>query len=201
MKRLSQLASLLATLAFCTAPAMAQEFLNPIVPTPTSSIVETPAMLLAEEEIAAEIGARNHNNNHVTGPGAFNSGVVNGRKFSLPTAGNGLMAPASVNNAPFPSGTYNDGFKGGQLDPTGALNHYGMYSGQQLPLTATSSVDLNVVDNPYTVSNYGVQPVPNPYGLNSVLQTTMLDGSTRVVLFKSADNGAQNFMTNGFNSW
>ena len=197
MKRFSQLASLLATLAFCSTPAMAQEFLNPVVPSPPSPVASSPVSWLEAAEVAAEVGNRNHSNNTLTGPGALNAGVVNGRQFTLPTAGNGLMAPQSVNNAPFPSGTYTDGFTGTQSDPTGSLNNYGMYAGQQLPLTATSSCDINVVDSPYTISNYTGNQSTNPYGLNSVLQTINANGQNNVTLFQSSGSNVSNFMSAG----
>lgn len=71
----------------------------------------------------------------------------------LPEARTGLVAPASVNNAPIPSGKFNLGMKGdgGSQPYTGPYAGSGSQSGQSgatssLPAVSTGSVDLSITD-------------------------------------------------------
>ncbi|HEY9757091.1 MAG TPA: hypothetical protein V6C97_18135 [Oculatellaceae cyanobacterium] len=194
MSVLKRLVLASAIIAVISLPAKAQEFLNPVGSQPASSANAVPTWL-EEAQLAQQIGNRNHSSELETGPGSTNAGVLGGRTLNLNTSGNGLLAPNSVNNTPFPSGSCSDGFSMGPfygIQP----NQYGMYNGQPLPVTATSSVDLNVVNAPYTVSNYGTS-ISNPYGLNQVLQTINADGTERVVQFQDVST-SQSWMNAGF---
>jgi hypothetical protein len=193
MGMLKQLVLASAVVALASLPAKAQEFLNPVVSPPSTSSSTAPVWL-DEAQVAQQIGNQNHSSQLPTGPGAINAGVAGGRTLSLNGSGNGLLAPNSVNNAPFPSGSCSDGFSMGSFYGS-QPNQYGMYNGQPLPVTATSSCDLNVVDAPYSISNYGTS-TSNPYGLNQVLQTTNADGTERVVNFKDVTT-AQGWMSTG----
>lgn len=169
MSRISQIAALLITLTFiiCTAEARAQAFLNPVT-------AQAPTFL--ENGAASSTGAtgnENNSDNLMTGPGAFKAGVVGGRALNVQSAQEGLLAPNSVNMAAFPSGSYSYGFT---TSPTPTS-----YGGRSLPVCSTGSVDLNIVNCPNLLTNYGAivndtyvaGTTTNPYGL-----ATMLDNPT-----------------------
>jgi hypothetical protein len=121
----------------------------------------------------------NHDDNLLTGPGAFNAGVPNGRQLALQSSGNGLLAPNSVNGKAFPSGQYTDGFPTSAPPAVGAPNY-----GQPLPVVSTSSVDLNIVDCPYLVENTPPGAY-NPYALSNTITST-LPGSKPIDLQETA---------------
>ena len=190
MKKSSCLSTLLATFAFilCATPALSQEFLNPV-----ATSVQKPTFLdNGTVNSGGASGAQNHTSSLPTMPGCYNAGVVKGRQFGLPMAGNGIMAPGSVNMAPIPSGSYNFGFTGGGAIGS-AINHYGMYGGHALPVCSTGSVDLNVVDCPNVASNYGPGQV-NPYAISNVLQITLSDGTIRNIDFQETQEEASAFL-------
>jgi hypothetical protein len=175
MKQTRYLASLLPILTsaiFCGAPALAQEFLNPVAPTaPTYS--GNGAL-----NSGGALGALSHSTNFVTAPGAFNAGLPNNMQNTIgnmQSAGNGLLAPNSVDMTPLPSGQWNYGFNTNPSSPPlngsvylgqsayGPFNQQGNYaslvpglipgtfvpSGITLPVVSTSSNDLNTVDCPF----------------------------------------------------
>jgi hypothetical protein len=156
MNKISQIAALLITLTFiiCTAEAKAQAFLNPVT-------AQAPTFL--ENGAASSGGAQgnmNNSDNLLTGPGAFKAGVVGGRYLNVQSAQEGLMAPNSVNMAAFPSGSYSYGFT---TSPPTTL-----YAGQALPVCSTGSVDLNIVNCPNLLTNYGPTAY-NPWGVATML--------------------------------
>jgi hypothetical protein len=161
MNKISQIAALLITLTFiiCTAEAKAQAFLNP-VSSQAPSFLENNA--IASAEAVASTGAtgnQNNSDNLLTTQGAYNAGVVGGRYLNVQSAQEGLLAPNSVNNSAFPSGSYSYGFTGTNTKP---------YAGQTLPLCSTGSVDLNIVNCPNLLTNYGPTQY-NPWGVSTML--------------------------------
>jgi hypothetical protein len=110
-------------------------------------------------------GNVNNSSNFLTGTGATNSGIVQNSQPNLQNSQYGLLAPNSVNGAPFPSGTYTYGFPLTNYVPPGTYqNQYGSYAGQALPVVSTSSVDINIVDCPFLAQyNPGWGNAPPPY--------------------------------------
>jgi hypothetical protein len=191
--KINRLASLLATIALiaaCASPAMAQAFLNPV------SAQQPTFLQNGTVNSGGAVGNLTNSSNLLTGPGAFNAGVVKGRQLSLQTSGNGLLAPNSVNMAPFPSGSYNYGFTGGGAVP-GLANHYGNYNGQALPVCSTGSVDLNIVDCPNVASNYGPGQV-NPYAVINNLAVMMDNGTMRTINFQETQSESAAFLQQSF---
>ena len=189
----SLLAFLILTLVACATPANAQEFLNPIaVQNPT--FLENGPVPPTTPPVNPVTSFGNYNNSSglLTGPGAYNAGVVKGRQFTLPTAQAALMAPNSVNMAPFPSGSYSYGFTGSGA-VAGAVNQYGMYGGNALPTVSTGSVDLNIVDCSNLAQNYGPGQV-NPWGISNTLTVTLPDGTQQNINFQETAAQAQTFI-------
>jgi hypothetical protein len=159
----NRLASFLAllTTACLGSPALAQDFLTTQTATP-------PTFLNNAYSSTGAAGAATNSSNLLTGPGALNGGVVGGNTYSLPSAAYANMAPNSVNNSAFPSGTFSYGFN--QPGPIninlGASgNQYGFFGGQALPTVSTGSVDINTVDCPYLRSS-GLGGAVSPWNLN-----------------------------------
>ena len=194
MKKNNRLALLtFLTSALCAgAPALAQDFLNPVSPQ-APTFASNGAL-----NSGGAIGNLSNSSNLLTGPGAIAQPMLNGRAFSLPTAGNGLMAPNSVNNTPFPSGQYSYGFSqppAFSINPLASNNQYGMYAGQSLPTVSTGSVDFNTVDCPYLRESYGTgSQVVNPFAIN-----INLPGLGTLNLQETAQS-ADTFLNNSVNS-
>jgi hypothetical protein len=187
----------LASAAFATlmisiasaVPASAQAFLNP-VPSPSS-----PSATFLEQSAVSSggaTGAQNNSSNLLTGAGAIATSMQ--RQFSLNQSGNGLLAPNSVNMAPFPSGTYSYGFAKPNYGP-GLPNHYGMYNGAPLPPTATSSVDINIVDCGNLSTNYAPGQY-NPWANNYSLSVQNPNGTTTTLNLMETATEAQTFLQN-----
>jgi hypothetical protein len=159
----NHLASLVAllTTACLGSPALAQDFLTTQTATP-------PTFLNNALSSTAATGAASNSSNLTTGPQALNAGVLGGNTYSLPSAGYANLAPNSVSQAAFPSGTFSYGFN--QPGPIsinlGASgNQYGFFGGQALPTVSTGSSDINTVDCPYLRSS-GLGGTVSPWTLN-----------------------------------
>jgi hypothetical protein len=75
-------------------------------------------------------------------PGLTTNATAQQSSSSLPS-GYGLLAPNSVNNAPYPSGTFTYGFPNESVGPYMGVSNRTV--GGYLPQTSTSSVDINIV--------------------------------------------------------
>jgi hypothetical protein len=190
MNKISQIAALLITLTFiiCTAEAKAQAFLNPISSQAPSFLEQNAVSQQAIDSTGAQ-GFQNNSDNLLTTQGAYNAGVVGGSTANLQqNALEGLMAPNSVNNAAFPSGSYSYGFT---MSPTATA-----YAGQALPVCSTGSCDLNIVNCPNLLTNYGANQY-NPWSVSTMLvnptnPTLPLDleeTASEAALFINAANG------------
>jgi hypothetical protein len=194
--RLARLVASVAGVAFVAiiacianaAPASAQEFLNPVAtPAQTAPNFLAPGAMPLEVPVVPTVQTSN------------NGGTIYGQPVTppqystpnLPTMTNGLLAPNSVNMAPFPSGTNSYGFA--QPTTSAVPNHYGNYASQQLPPTATSSVDINIVDCPNLASNYAAGQT-NPWANNYNLSVQQPNGTWATINFQETANEAQSFM-------
>ena len=191
-------------------PVLAQEFLNPVPSQPPSFLLIQPNGTTEHCPHPCEpncwplrppceqwgaidpTGSANHSDNLLTGPGAFKGAVPNGRAYALPSSGNGLLAPNSGSNQSIPSGQYSFGFSKSSSPAAGAPNY-----GTGLPTVSTSSVDLNVVDNPYARENIAPGQY-NPYAVNNQLGITLPDGSTRIINFQETAAEATTFLQQSF---
>jgi hypothetical protein len=190
MNKISQIKALLITLTFiiCTAEAKAQAFLNP-VNSQAPSFLEQNAVSQQAIDSTAASGFRNNSDNLLTTQGAYNAGVVGGNAMNLQqNALEGLMAPNSVNNAAFPSGVYSYGFTTSPATTT--------YAGQALPVCSTGSCDLNIVNCPNLLTNYGPTQY-NPWSVstmlvnptNPTLPLDLQETASEAALFINAANG------------
>ena len=162
MNKISQIAALLITLTFiiCSAEAKAQAFLNP-VSSQAPSFLEQNAVSQTAIDSTGATGFQNNSDNLPTVQGAYNAGTIGGTSANLQqNALEGLMAPNSVNGAAFPSGSYSYGFT---TSPTATS-----YAGQALPPCSTGSCDLNIVNCPNLLTNYGANQY-NPWSVSTML--------------------------------
>lgn len=168
------------------APASAQEFLNPVA-TPAQTAPNFLNPSAAPLVVVPTVQASNQG-------GTIYGQPVVPPQYSQPNVTamtNGLLAPNSVNIAPFPSGTYSYGFAS---PPVSVVpNHYGNYAGQQLPPTSTASVDINVVDCPNLASNYAPGQA-NPWAQNYNLSVQNPDGTWSTIDFQETAGAAQSFI-------
>ncbi|HEY9685244.1 MAG TPA: hypothetical protein V6C86_26960 [Oculatellaceae cyanobacterium] len=80
--------------------------------------------------------------------------------YGMPSSGNGLLAPTSVNQyEEIPSDpNLRYGFKPGhslEVNPTPGVNGYGRYGNVMLPTVSTGAVNINTVDCPFIGANLG----------------------------------------------
>jgi hypothetical protein len=130
------------------------------------------------------------------GMGGLTTALTATQNIGLPQAGQGLLAPGSVNQSAFPSQQWSYGF------PSGGTGVYqgvtGGSIGGFLPATSTSSVNLNTVDCPFIrqpTEGNGVGGGPGTGGGNINFGINLpgginLNGSLNT---QQAINGIQNF--------
>jgi hypothetical protein len=111
------------------------------------------------DQSGANQGQENNTDNLQTAPQAVDQHVANQQNYvssgqqhtykqapytrgALEQTSTGSLAPNSVNMSPFPSGSFNYGFP----SPGPQMFMYASKGGPGLPVTSTSSVDLNTVD-------------------------------------------------------
>jgi hypothetical protein len=145
---------------------------------PASSLAQAMNFDTDEFQSAAQ-GNTNNTDDRLTSEQAVDGGVVGGRNPSLPPTYYNLCAVNSVNNAPFPSGSFTYGF------PTspGGGGHSGFSS--SLPPVSTSSVDLNTCNNSGGEAQFSVSAGPG--GISGGVGFSAPGFSAGV--FLSSDNG------------
>jgi hypothetical protein len=186
----NRIASLLAllTTACLGSPVLAQDFLTTQTATP-------PTFLNNAYSSTGATGNLTNSSGLMTTQQTLNGGVIGGQaQPGLAQAQNALMAPNSVNNAAYPSGSFSYGFAQSNglfnLNLGSGSNQYGNFGGQALPSTATSSVDLNTVDCPYLRSS-GLGGTIIPWSLN-----ISLPGLSGSINLSETAASAESFLSN-----
>jgi hypothetical protein len=153
----------LLTTACLGSPALAQDFLTTQTATP-------PTFLNNAFSSTGATGNSTNSSGLMTTQQTLNGGVLGGQAMpSLSSAQYANLAPNSVNNAAFPSGSFSYGFAQNNglfnLNLGAGANQMGNFGGTALPKVATSSVDINTVDCPYLRST-GLGGTVFPWTLN-----------------------------------
>jgi hypothetical protein len=107
-------------------------------------------------------------------PGQTTNATWQQSASSLPS-GYGLLAPSSVNNAPYPSGTFTYGFPNESIGPYMGVSNRTV--GGFLPQTSTSSVDINIVAGDLGSALSADEAATSGFGYNGGPITGLLGGT------------------------